>query len=212
MELGGISLNKIRDEELKIKKYHNHRVKDSLKNFDAGAKIILHLIPLNRKNIKPENIRKLAHSTLPFETLYLSKKTSPPLMLPNHDPNRYLRCGNNNNGKYATYLKLSNGCIEAIDAQLINGNDDIIPTTLLKDRLSQRIIEYSEVLKYLNFNLPIYIYLTLKDISGKKLPNSSGISKSTIKQDAITRMVIIDSSNLDRTIDNFLDSLIASLK
>jgi hypothetical protein len=205
--------NKLVKKENKIKKYHEEKVESSLENFDSKAKIILHLIPLEKKHIKPTSIQKLADSDLPFNTIYFTRKMSPPIMLPHNQPTQYIRCGNSGNSTYASYLILRNcGCIESIDAQLLSGNDGIIPTILLKERLTERIVEYCNILEFLQVKPPIFIYLTLKDINGKKLPNSYGKTKSPIKKNIIHNWTKIESYKFDITlIDALLSEIITDL-
>ena len=199
----GCLLNHLMSREEKIEMYHKTRIE----RYNVGSKIFLHLTPLNKVAINPDKFRKLDSSDLSFQPLYGGHVKT--VMSPHDEPNCYTaRNYNDETGNYKSWLNLlNNGCIEAVDSLLLKGNSGIFPTSLFKQRLLEKINEYSNVLKFMDINPPILLYITLNEINGMSL-SSSG---SLIRRDFLTKSVEFDFNNINERIKGFLDSLIENL-
>jgi len=153
----------------RIREFRENRISKIFANetpvpFYDNAKIILHLVPLISFNpAQSYDINKIA-----FESSKL-----PPINCHgwNHSYNLdgFLTYSGGAAGKSHSYVQLfRNGIIEAVEGLLLKpyNGELLIPSIAYEECLIRSLADYLDVLKTLNVELPIIVFLTLVGVKG----------------------------------------------
>ena len=152
----------------RVKKFREERIARLYANetpisFDGNTKIILHLLPLISFNPgQGYGIERIKISDLP--TIYFRGGSS------RYNLDGYLTYTGNNAVKSYSYTQLyRSGIIEAVDGFILRpqkNNDLLIPSVGYEQELIAALSAYVKVLKMLEVELPVLIFLTLVDVKG----------------------------------------------
>lgn len=140
-------------------------------HFHEGPKILLHLIPINAFNpAQNYQIDTIAQDHGKLKTI------SGPGNIEKYNIDGFL-VNYEAQGKSASYTQLfRNGIIEAIDWFNLGYNNDehYIVGKLIEERLLDSISQYLDILKNINVETPIFIFITLVGVKGYNMFISSG--------------------------------------
>jgi hypothetical protein len=163
----------------KIKKFRENRISNVYAGetpvplYD-GAKIILHLMPIISFNpAQHYDIDKITSQ---------SGKIAPI----DHSPSNYrynldgfLTYYVGESGKSRSYVQLfRNGIIEAVDTSMLRNSELFIPSVAFERELIESFTEYLSILKALNVELPIFVFLTLVGVKGYSMAIDSIFSRN----------------------------------
>ncbi len=154
----------------RIRKFREERISKIYANdmpvpFIGGAKVALHLIPLNAFN----PTQRYDINSVPINTINL-----PPIYCGGWDGrynfDGYLTySGIKEGGKYSSYAQLfSNGIIEAVGGSLFSFNRGklLIHGFEFEEKIIQAVKSYFTILNSLQVELPIFLFMTLIGIKG----------------------------------------------
>jgi len=180
--------------------------------FYDSAKIVLHLIPIISFN--------------PAQSYDIDKIASRPEIMPpiyQHGwDNRYnldgfLTYSKDQEGKVYSYVQLfRNGIIEAVDGGLLEPREGklVIPSTRYEQELIRALMNYLSILKTLNVELPIFIFLDLLGGKGYSMPISERYlwvyKSSTIDRDILLLPELIIESydvSAEKVLKHSFDSI-----
>ena len=185
----------------RIRKFREDRISKIFANetpvlFYDAAKIVLHLIPITSFNpAQSYDIGKIA--------------SNPGKMMPmscygcNHRYNLdgFLTCSGGREEKSHSYVQLfKNGIIEAVEGSLLEPHKGelLIPSVAYERELIKSLPDYLSVLKTLNVELPVFIFLTLLGVKGYSMTDDKmgvGINEVlTIDRDVLLLPEIVIES------------------
>ncbi|MGK7941195.1 MAG: helix-turn-helix domain-containing protein [Crocosphaera sp.] len=182
---------------------------------DKGAKLVLHLIPLNAfginsnisinklQNFEQQNYKffKPPYSQLPYNGGYLGKYNLDGLLNYGYD--------SNNNSKYNTYLQIfRNGIIEATTKNFANdhyGDFEVKKVNFIYKDYEQEIIyclnNYLQLQQLLNIPTPLIIFLSMVGVSsyimGCGWPSEQFFRHTIDRDNLILPEVMIEDYNFD---------------
>ncbi len=154
----------------RIRSFRLDRISNILANetpvpFYDNAKIVLHLIPIISFN--------------PAQSYDISKIASTPTCMPpiysggwnhRHNLDGFLTHSDDQEGKSYSYVQLfRNGIIEAVDGSMLEpeaGRALTIPSRLYEKELVNSLAQYLAILKAINVEPPIFVFLTLLGVKG----------------------------------------------
>jgi len=97
-------------------------------------------------------------------------------------------------GPCDAYLQVfRNGCIEAVDVQMIRRSDDhrLIPSLSLEQNVAEAVAGYLDLLRKLDMDLPVFVMLSLMGIEGFSMASSGLIPSDEIDMISIDRDVLL---------------------
>jgi hypothetical protein len=157
----------------RIRKFREDRISKILADespipMQGNPKIVLHLLPIISFN--------------PAQSYDISKISSQPAKMPQisvsgcdyyrYNLDGFLTYSGSKEEKSWSYSQLfKNGLIEAVDASLLgwNGEKKLIPSVVYEEELIKSFINYLLVLKTLNVEPPILMFLTLLGVKGYQM-------------------------------------------
>lgn len=150
------------ENEPEVEEYYKKRIgsikNDPRKLFNSQAKIILHMIPSKFKTTTKCEIGEINRKNITFEPLSAPSGYRGDLFY-----DKFIILGKQNSALSGCASIGKNGILEAIDANLIEKHTSRYN---LKKILHKKYEEYIAILKDLNVDCPIYIYLTFLDVDG----------------------------------------------
>lgn len=128
-----------------------------------GGKIVLHLVPVTSFDpTKHYSINKIDSTNIRMRPICSSASTY------RYNLDGLLFYGVDPEGKSPSYVQLfRNGIVEAVEGRLLRPRRKLfIPGTAYEKELITSLSEYLNVLKALNIELPIFLFLTLVGVRG----------------------------------------------
>jgi hypothetical protein len=179
----------------KILKFRENRISSLLANETPvplcyNAKIALHLIPLVSFN--PSIVYDIDLVTRRFDVIGPINGTSLDFRYNLEGFLIYSVSGSRQSYSYTQIYR--NGIIEAVDTLELSGTDKIIPSISYEKAIVTALLKYLTVLKDLNVQLPVAIFLTLIGVKGYSM--------------AITKFFEEESRTIDREILQLPEALI----
>lgn len=132
--------------------------------FHDNPKIVLHLIPIISFNpAQAYDISRVASGDVRMVPIYSSGWNN------RYNLDGFLVYSRGEGGKAHSYVQLfRNGIIEAVEGLLLEPHKEqlLIPSIAYEQQLIRSLTEYLSILKALNVEPPIFIFLTLLDAKG----------------------------------------------
>jgi len=159
----------------RIRNFRLDRISKILANetpipFLDTAKIVLHLIPIIPFNLAQSyDIGKIASQSTEMKPMYCSGWNY------RYNLDGFLTYVPEEEGKSHSYVQLfRNGIIEAVEGLLLQPYEGqlIIPSIAYEQELIKSFTDYLSLLKTLNVELPIFVFLTLLGVKGYSMAAS----------------------------------------
>ncbi|MDW8022595.1 MAG: ATP-binding protein [Nitrososphaerota archaeon] len=189
----------------RIRKFRENRISNILANetpvpFYEGAKIVLHLIPII--SFTPGQIydmHKIASDPLKMRPIYCSGCSH------RYNFDGFLTYCVDHEGKSYSYVQLfRNGIIEAVEGLLLKPwaaeKELKIPSVAYEQELIKSLTEYLSILKILEVEPPVFIFLTLLGVKGYSMAvdSSRAYEAHSIDRDILMLPeVVIESYDVD---------------
>jgi hypothetical protein len=184
----------------RIRKFREDRISRIFTNetpipFYDTAKIVLHLIPIISFNpAQSYEINKIASHPKKMKPIYCSGWNY------RYNLDGFLTYSGGKKEKSHSYVQLfKNGIIEAVEGLLLNSpykkGKLLIPSIAYEKELIKSLYDYLSVLKTLNVELPVFIFMSLLGIKGYSMAVDSreffGYDSHTIDRDILLLPEII---------------------
>lgn len=153
--------------------------------FYDTAKIVIHLIPVNHAQIY--EISQIASHSNEMKPINCSRYNN------KYNFDGFLTYSGNQDVISHSYVQFfKNGIIEAVEGLLLKPRNDgklLIPSIAYEEELIKSLYDYLSILKKLNVELPVFIFLTLVGVQGY----SMAVDKMSF---SINEVHTIDRDNL----------------
>jgi len=136
-------------------------------------KIILHLIPLEsfstKLDIPADKLSELRQDANNFKPMYSSGRFSHQI---NYD-GIMTYAGKEDRKSIRSYTQLfRSGIVEAVESSILDrGDDNILPSLVIERVISEYTIKYLNILKKLELNPPIFVFISLTNVKGTIMDN-----------------------------------------
>lgn len=180
----------------RVKRFREDRLSDILADetqieLNEGAKIVVHLIPINAFDLgQNHEIESIVSEPSKLKPIYCSGW--------NHRRNfdGFLTFCGYMGALSSSYVQLfRNGIIESTNVSLLM--QGYIPSVAYETEIVSSIKSYLEVLKELNTESPILIYLAFLRVKGFKMATSPSRSHEIDKENLILPEVLIEDYNVE---------------